>query len=110
MKPADHQQRRVFANWVLEMHENKPEFHQRIIISDEAHFHLGGYVNKQNSYIWGSGNPKMIIEEPLYPQHVSVWCDFWPEGIIGSYFFENKAGATVSVNGLRYRIMINGFL
>ena len=76
LNPADHQQRRVFANWVLEMHENKPEFHQRIIISDEAHFHLGGYVNKQNSYIWGSGNPKMIIEEPLYPQHVSVWCDF----------------------------------
>ena len=33
----------------------------------EAHFHLGGYVDKQNCRIWGSENPKIIIEEPLYP-------------------------------------------
>ena len=26
------------------------------------------------------------------------------------YFFENEVGAAVSVNGLRYRTMINGFL
>ena len=45
-------------------------------MSDEAHFHLGGYVNKQNRHIWGSENSKMIIEEPLYPQRVTVWCGF----------------------------------
>ena len=27
LKPADHQQRRFIAKWVLEMHENEPEFH-----------------------------------------------------------------------------------
>ena len=30
------------------MHENEPVFHRKITMSDEAHFHLGGYVNKQN--------------------------------------------------------------
>ena len=30
---------------------NEPEFHQKMIMSDEAHFHLGGYVNKQNCRI-----------------------------------------------------------
>ena len=35
---------------------------------------------------------------------------FWTGGIIGPYFFENEAGAAVSVNGLRYRTMINEFL
>ena len=30
----------------------------------------------------------MIIEKPLYPQHVTVWCGFWAGGIIGPYFFE----------------------
>ena len=60
---------------------------------DEAHFNLGGYVNKQNYRIWGSENPKMIIEKPLYPRRVTVWCGFWAEGIIGPYFFFNKAGA-----------------
>ena len=52
----------------------------------------------------------MIIEKPLYPQRVTVWCDFWAGGIIGPYFFESEAGAAVSVNGLRYRTMINEFL
>ena len=52
-------------------------------MSDEAHFHLGGYVNKQNCCIRGSENPKMIIEKPLYPQRVTVWSGFWAGGIIG---------------------------
>ena len=85
----------------------KPEFHRKIIMSDKAHFHLGVYVNRQNCRILGSENPKTIIEKPLYPQRVTVWCGFWTEGIIGAYFFENEAGAAVSVNGMCYRTMIN---
>ena len=84
------------------MHENKTEFHRKIIMSDEAYFRLGGYVNKQNCRIWGSANPKMIIEEPLYLQGVTVWCGFGAGGIIGPYFFENEAGAAFPGNGLRY--------
>ena len=71
------------------MHENEPEFHRKIIMSDEAYFHLGGYVNKQNCRIWASENLKMLIEKPLCPQRVTVWCGFWAEGIIGPCFFEN---------------------
>ena len=52
----------------------------------------------------------MIIEKPLYPQRVTVWCGFGVGGIIGPYFFLNEAGAAVSVNGLCYRTMINEFL
>ena len=44
---------------------------------------------------------------PLYPQSVTVWYGFWTGGMIGHYFFENEAGAAVSVDGLRYRTMIN---
>ena len=41
----------------------------------------------------------MIIEKPLYSQHVTVSCGFWVGWIIGPYFFENQAGEVVSVNG-----------
>ena len=76
------------------MHKNEPEFHGKIIMSDEAHLYLGGYINKQNCRIWGSENPKIIVEKPLYPQRVTVWCGLdWT-------FFLNEAGETVSVNGL----------
>lgn len=110
LMPTDHQQRRVFAEWVIEMHQANQEFHRQIIMSDEAHFNLGGHVNKQNCRIWGSENPRKIIEKPIHPQRVTVWCGFWSGGIIGPYFFENEAGETVTVNGLRYRTMINDFL
>ena len=33
------------------MHGNEPDIHRKIIMSDEAHFHLGGYINKQNGRI-----------------------------------------------------------
>ena len=52
----------------------------------------------------------MIIEKPLYPQRVTVWCSFLAGGITGPYFFENEAGAALLVNGLHYRTMINEFL
>ena len=35
----------------------------KIIFSDEAHFDLGGYVNKQNCGIWGTENPHAYIEK-----------------------------------------------
>ena len=39
-------------------------------MSDEAHVHLRGYVNKKNCRIVGSKNSKMIIENPFYPQRL----------------------------------------
>ena len=74
-------------------------------MSDEAHFHLVGYVNEQNCRILGSENPIMIIEKPLYLQRVTVWCSFWAEWIIGPHFLENEAGAAVSVNGFERCLM-----
>ena len=38
----------------------------------------------------------MIIEKPLFLQHVTVWCGFWAEGIIKPYFFENEAGVHIN--------------
>lgn len=43
-------------------------FHKKIILSDEAHFWLNGYVNKQNSRIWSSEKPEVFQELPLHPK------------------------------------------
>lgn len=109
LKPIDHPSRLRFANWAEDRLEDDPEFYRKIIFSDEAHFHLGGYVNKQNCRIWGSENPHVIEEKPMYSQRVTVWCGFWSGGIIGPFFFENEAGATVTVNGERYRAMLSDY-
>lgn len=109
LKPNDHRARRTFGEWAQNEMATDPDFHKKILFSDEAHFWLNGYVNKQNCRIWSDDNPQAIEETPLHPQKVTVWCALWAEGIIGPYFFKNEAGNNVTVNGERYRAMINDF-
>ena len=54
---------------------------KKIIFSDEAHFDLGGYINKQNCRVWGKENPH-----------------------------ENEQGEAVTINGDRYRAMLTKIL
>ncbi|GFU87850.1 putative transposable element [Trichonephila clavipes] len=86
-----------------------PDFHKRILFSDEAHFWLNGYVNKQNCRIWSEANPLVYVETPLHPEKLTVWCALWAGGIIGPYFFKNDEGHNVTVNGDRYTAMITNF-
>ena len=86
-----------------------PILAKKIIFSDEAHFDLGEYVNKQNCHIWGTENPYPYIEKPTNLKRVTVWCGFWSTGIIGPFFFENEQGQAVTANGDRYRAMLNEF-
>ncbi|GFT58622.1 uncharacterized protein TNCV_1250761 [Trichonephila clavipes] len=92
----DHQARRRFVEWAENEIAVVPDFHKRILFSDEAHFWLNGYVNKQNCRIWSEANPQVYVETPLHP-------------IIGPYFFKNDEGHNVTVNGDRYRAMITNF-
>ncbi|GFS50824.1 hypothetical protein TNCV_4847391 [Trichonephila clavipes] len=59
-----------------------PDFHKRILFSDEAHFWLNAYVNKQNCRIWSEANPQVYVETPLHPEKLTVWCALWAGGIL----------------------------
>lgn len=109
LKPHDHRSRRTFGEWAEGNIAIDPQFHLKILFSDEAHFWLNGYVNKQNCRIWSDDNPQAIVETPLHPEKVTVWCALWAGGIIGPYVFKNDAGQNVTVNGERYRDMITNF-
>ncbi|GFW50438.1 putative DD41D transposase [Trichonephila clavipes] len=105
----DHQARRRFVEWAQNEIAVVPDFHKRILFSDEAQFWLNGYVNKQNCRIWSEANPRVYVKTPLYPEKLTVWCALWTGGIIGPYFFKNDEGHNVTVNGDRYRFMITNF-
>ncbi|GFS58041.1 hypothetical protein TNCV_3124981 [Trichonephila clavipes] len=70
----DHQARRRFVEWAQNEIAVVPNFHKRILFSDEAHFWLNGYVNKQNCRIWSEANPQVYVETPLHPEKLTVWC------------------------------------
>ncbi|GFS94418.1 uncharacterized protein TNCV_2014511 [Trichonephila clavipes] len=103
------QARRRFVKWAQNEIAVVPDFHKRILFSDEAHFWLNGYVNKQNCRIWSEANPQVYVETPLHPEKLTVWCALWAGGIIGPSFFKNDEGHSVTVNCDRYRAMITNF-
>ncbi|GFW92218.1 putative transposable element [Trichonephila clavipes] len=105
----DHQARRRFIEWAQNEIAVVPDVHQRILFSDEAHFWLKGYVNKQNCRIWSEAHLQVYVETPLHPEKLIVWCALWAGGIIGPYFFKTDEGHNVTVNGDRYRAMITNF-
>ncbi|GFV24925.1 uncharacterized protein TNCV_883911 [Trichonephila clavipes] len=78
----DHQAKRRFVEWAQNEIAVVPDFHKRILFSDEAHFCLNGYVNEQNCRIWSEANPQVFVEIPLHPEKLTVWCALWAGGIL----------------------------
>ncbi|GFV88172.1 hypothetical protein TNCV_3243211 [Trichonephila clavipes] len=78
----DHQARRRFVEWAQNEIAVVPDFHKRILFSDEAHFWLNGYVNKQNCRIWREANLQVYGETPLHPEKLTVWCALSAGGIL----------------------------
>ena len=110
LKPLDHLKRQNFSNWALAKVEENEEFNRKIIFSDEAHFWLNGFVSKQNMRYWSATNPNVLLKIPLHPQKVTVWCSFHAGGVIGPYFFVDENDRHVTVNGERYRAMLEDYL
>ena len=45
-----------------------------LITSDEAHFYLSGFDNKQNFRYWSESNPTELQERPSFNEQVTMWC------------------------------------
>ena len=67
IKPRDKQQRLQCSIALQQFVAENPDFIHQLIMSDEAHFHLNGYVNKQNMRFWDAENPRIIEEKELHP-------------------------------------------
>ena len=104
---GDFIQRREFCTEMMEITANDDD--AVVMMSDEAHFHLDGFVNKQNYRYWATTNPRQLHQRPLHSLKVTVWCAVFSEGIVGPYFFE-EGGSTVTVTSARYVQMLDTFL
>ncbi len=93
---------------MLKKIESDPEFLNNIWFTDESHFHLNCYVNKQNMRIWGSENPNLVIEKSAHSVYVTVWAAISYRGII-VLFFLNSEGVRETVRQENYRQMIENY-
>jgi len=109
LNTQDYGARVCFYEEMMDLIGEDKDLVNNIWMSDEAHFHLSGFVNKQNFLYWSQANPRALHEKPLHSQKVTVWCGLSASGIIGPYFFENEAGNAVTVNADRYVEMLQNF-
>jgi len=99
-----------FCQTFLRLINQNQELVNNLLMSDEAHFHLSGFVNKQNFRYWSATNPIELNERPLHSSKVTVWCAISSFGIIGPYFFEDEGEEAVTVIGPHYVHMLENFL
>ncbi|GFX60777.1 hypothetical protein TNCV_4977531 [Trichonephila clavipes] len=71
-----------FVEWAQNEIAVVPDFHKRILFSNEAHVWLNGYVIKQNCRIGSEANPQVYVETPLHPEKLTVWGALWAGGIL----------------------------
>jgi len=74
-----------------------PDLPNKLLMSDEAHFHSHGTVNKQNFRYWSAANPHILYQRTTYDPKVTVCCAVWSRGVPGPYFFENEDGNAITV-------------
>ena len=106
---VDYNKRMSFSRWFLEQVIRDQSFVDALITSDEVHFHLNDFVNRQNFQYWCDHNPEEIVQVPLRPTRLTVWCSLSSSEIIGPYFFKNGEGKAVTVNSERYCKLLEDF-
>ncbi|GBM15750.1 Adipocyte plasma membrane-associated protein [Araneus ventricosus] len=79
-------QRFDFVSEIPTMNDNEGFDVSCIWFTDEAHFHMNGFVNKQNWRFWGYQNPHLCEEKPLHSPKVTVWVAVRRRGIISPFF------------------------
>jgi hypothetical protein len=94
MKEIDHHSRVNYCTWFQNFLANEGEQILDVtFFTDEAWFHLSGYVNSQNNRLWSNENPHEFHQVPLHDQKVGVWCAISRMRIIGPIFFNGIINA-----------------
>lgn len=88
LKEPDYAKRMAYCQWLQTLVQDNLDILDYTWFSDEAWFHLSGYINSQNCRIWASKNLNAIHEEPPYSKKIGVWCGISWRRIIGPIFFD----------------------
>jgi len=79
----DNDRRVEMCETLLNHYKNNSSIVDNIWFNDETVFHLPGRVNRHNTRIWGTENPKVIEEKKRNSPKLVVWCAISSKGNIG---------------------------
>ena len=96
----DCDRRLEFAELMLDWHLDWPEVFDNILWSDEAVFHVGGFVNKHNCHYWAHDDPMIVAEKTQSKPKITVWCGMMSSRVIGPFVIHD------TMNAERYLCML----
>lgn len=96
----DCDRRMAFSEEFIQWYNEWPQLFDNILWSDEAVFHVGGFVNKHNCHYWAQHNPKMSVEKLQKRPKLTVWCGFTSSNVVGPFILRE------TMNGVRYLNML----
>jgi hypothetical protein len=104
LKTADHEKRIRYCKWFKNLIQTKAvDILDVTFFTDEAWFHLSGYVDTQNAQLWSSENPYAVHEKPLHDHKLGAWVAISRWRIVGPLFFKE------TVNRKRHCSMLHDF-
>jgi len=104
LKPEDYNARLDYGHW-FNNNLNNNQILDLTFFTDEAWFHLSGYVNSQNYRTWGTENPHVLQETSLHPLKIGIWVAMSRRRIIGPIFFNNNVTGEVYRNDILNNFM-----
>jgi len=93
-----------YEELMLGWHEDWPKLFENILWSDEAVFHVRGFVNRHNSHYWAAHDPEVTVEKMQNRPKVTVWCGKTATKVIGSFLLCD------TMNAERYLRMLEDYV
>ena len=100
LSDEDCDRRLEYGEMMIEWKIRWPQLHLNILWSDEAIFHLGGFVNRHNCHYWAEENPNIIAEKVHSRPKLTVWCGMSSTKIVGPFIIRD------TMNVERYLMML----
>lgn len=100
LSPEDCDHRMEYGELMLGWYGDWPQLFENIIWSDEAIFHIGGFVNRHNCHYWAQHDPEATVEKSQSRPKVTVWCGITSNKVVGPFILRD------TMNSERYLAML----
>ena len=80
-KSEDMDRRLEFAETMFELAERRHAMFSKVVWSDEAVFHLGGFINRYNRHYWSEQSPKKLLKKSQHRPRLTVWAAITADGL-----------------------------
>lgn len=109
LKVIDHDKKVNYCEWFerfINCHEIQV-LDRTFFFTDEAWFHLGSYINSQNTLIWSLKNPRAVRDTISPRKNWSMDCNITNENDWIYFFWGRTVDSEVYCNGVLFNLFPN---